>query len=537
MNQQTNSYSPVQCDLLIINARIITGDCSPAFDGMVGISKERICYVGTVRPYSCDTVIDAQGKILSPGFIDIHGHSDFTILLYPDAESKVAQGVTTEFIGNCGLSAAPLYGDAWKRWHSRWEKKNLTVDWHTPEEYFRRLEQRKSNINIAPLLGHGNLRASIKSYNGQLLSNDEKKEFALLAENSVRCGFWGISLGLAYPPGIFSDESELAILFQLAQEKRIPITVHMRNEGDTVEESVDEMLDLAQRYGTQLQISHLKAYGSKNGEKIKRIIEKIDYIREHKKLDVCFDRYPYTAFNTDLDFILPQEIFDGGHACALSKLRQPAFRTMLGKQLAAQYTLDDASNIVISSIRSDKQKLIGKRLTDVFDPADPNFWEHVVALIDEVECEAEATFILMKEDNLPILFVHPCAIVASDSSVRPYNDSGNPHPRTYGTFPRFLEMVLNSNLMPIEQAVYKITGLPARKFGLDNRGVIKEQYYADLVLWNPHTIADMSSYENSKIKPHGICAVWVNGHMVYKEGNVFEQLSGKLLLKHQRGAD
>ncbi|MCP5462471.1 MAG: amidohydrolase family protein [bacterium] len=120
MNQQNNSYSPMQCDLAIINARIITGDCSPAFDGMVGVSKGRICYVGTVQPYSCDTVIDAQGKILSPGFIDIHGHSDFTILLYPDAESKVAQGVTTEFIGNCGLSAAPLYGDAWKRWHSRW---------------------------------------------------------------------------------------------------------------------------------------------------------------------------------------------------------------------------------------------------------------------------------------------------------------------------------------------------------------------------------------------------------------------------------
>ena len=534
MTETSSASIRITCETMITNARIITGDGSEMITGMVGVTGERIVYVGEARSFHSDRTIDAQQRILSPGFIDIHGHSDFSILLYPDAESKIAQGVTTEFIGNCGLSAAPLYGDAWWRWHGRWKKKNLNVDWQESVDYFERVEEKKCGINIAPLLGHGNLRAAIKNYTGESLTEPEKDDFERLTIESVEKGYWGISLGLAYPPGIFAARDELAILFQIAKQHNIPITVHMRDEGDMVEESVDEMLELAERYDTSLQISHLKAYGSKNWDKIDTIITKIDSVRKTSKSDIHFDRYPYRAFNTDLDFILPQELFDGGHENAVRKLRDASFRQHLAKYLNDKYTRADAENIIISSIIADRKNLIGKTLTEIFDLHDSDFWLNVIELISEVECEAEATFVLMREDNMPKIFKHPCAMIASDSSVRSYTDEGNPHPRTYGTFPRFLQMVVRDSLMPLEEAVYKITGLPALKFGLKERGMIKENCFADLVLWDPDQMTDFSSYTNSKIKPRGVCKVWINGREVYDEGKMSSHRAGRLLLKERK---
>lgn len=517
-------------DTAIYNAKIISGNNEPEFYGMLGIVGEKIAYVGTQMPFSAKNKIDAEGMVLAPGFIDIHGHSDFSILMYPDAESKLFQGVTTEVTGNCGLSGAPLYADAYRRWQSRWKNKGLHIDWNHPSDYFEKLIAVKPSINIAPLLGHSNLRSWIKGYAGASLDKNEIDKLWSTAIKMMDTGFWGISLGLEYPPGIFADKAELDAIGSVLREKGGFLGVHIRNEGDTLLESVGEVIEVINKHQIPLQISHLKTCGRKNWHKIDSVLFEI----EHKPLDgidVGFDRYPYNALNTDLDWIIPQEIFDGGSQNALERLKTKEIKSKYAQYLRNRYTDQDAQNIIVTAIRDDKRELLGKKISDFINIYDTKFWEKFIDFLIEIEFEAEASFIFMDESNLRKILKHSLCMIASDSSVRSYNDLSNPHPRTYSTFVRFLEIALNEKLLPIHTAIYKITGFPAKKIGLTDRGIIGKNFYADIVIFDPEKIKDNSSYDNPKLKPSGIIHVWVNGKHIINEAIMQGPGTGKLLLK------
>ena len=463
----SDKSSQMRFDTYIENAYIVDGSGNKGFSGSVGVCADKIVYMG--KTVQCEAVekINAQGYILSPGFIDIHGHSDFSILMNPDASSRINQGVTSELIGNCGLSSAPLYGEAWKRWHERYSRQNLDVNWHEPEEYFQRLTDSRTGINIVPLLGHTNLRTYVVGYKGVELNGADLEKFSGLADKYLRSGYWGISLGLAYPPGIFADEKELRTIFGRLKEHDSMLTVHLRSESDLVEESLLEILELNEDYDVAVQISHLKAFGRKNFAKAANLLSFIEKFSAKSKAGIHFDRYPYTAFCTDLDFILPQNLFEGGYTEASQRLKDTQIRNEIIEYLKENFSIDDASAIRISSISKSKGEFLGKTLTDIADKNSPDFWAEILNFLIDINFEADAVFFLMDEDNLRKIISHPFAIIGSDSSVKSYDEPDNPHPRTYGTFPEFLELVIREKIMTIEQAVYKITSAPAKKIGLE----------------------------------------------------------------------
>lgn len=516
-------------DTVIYNAHLVFGDNRQPIRGMVAINGEKIAYAGPEIVFESVGSIDAGGQVVCPGFIDIHGHSDFSILLYPCAESKIYQGVTTEVTGNCGLSAAPLFGQAFERWRSRYAAKGLDISWHNHDDYFTRLRQQGTMCNIAPLLGHTNLRTSVKDYSGDSLTENEYNRIDELVDASFDAGCWGVSFGLAYPPGIFADEHEIIHIMDKVQKRGGYTSVHIRDEGPRVEESIEEVLKCARESGCSLQISHLKSYGKKNWHKLIQVVLMIDAAAQ-TGLDITFDRYPYCAFNTDLDALLPQHLFEGGHEQAAKRLQDSAVRRKTVGYLKSVYTADDADHIVIADIAASHAQLIGEKLSEIIDSAAPDFWVQYIDLLLAIEFTAEATFELMSEDNLKTVLTHPACMVGSDSGVRSYSDSSKPHPRTYGTFPQFLYTALHEQLMPLNEAIYKMTGFPAQKIGLTDRGIIREGWHADLVMINPDELTGLPTYDNPAQKVPAIKAVWVNGQRVVPE-NTNKNLPGKLLLR------
>ncbi len=529
MTEHKSSNEVQRFDIVIHNAHIHYGDCSPPSRGMVGIRADKIAAVGDCVSYESDITIDAQGLVLSPGFIDIHGHSDFSLLLHPHAESKIFQGVTTEVTGNCGLSATPLLGQAYERWKQRYAYKKLDIDWHEPDAYFERLRNVGTAINIVPLLGHTNLRTVLKGYTGDVLSSDDKKSLGILLDKYLATGFWGVSFGLAYPPGIFADQDEIELVMHHAREHAVYTSVHIRDEGAYVEESLDEVLNAVLKTKCSLQISHLKSYGSANWHKVGNCISKIENANV-SGASVHFDRYPYCAFNTDLDAIIPQKLFDGGWNQAEKRLRNSNIARDTASFLSGFFSVDDADNIVISDICDEKRGLIGKRLSDIIDRTSPEFWLDFIKFLVEIRFQAEATFFLMNPDEMKTILSHPLCIVGSDSGVRSFDDESHPHPRVYGTFLQFIDTVIRENLMPLQEAVYKMTGLPASKVGLHHRGIIKEGYFADLVLWNLKDIQGLPTYDNPIRKNTAVKMVWVNGKQVLPavENELFP---GRVLLR------
>lgn len=515
-------------DIAFTNAVVLTGDNTPAFDATVVVRSGNIIYVGPSCAVESSLIVDVRNRILSPGFIDVHAHSDFSILLYPDAENKIRQGVTTEVIGNCGLSASPLYGAAWERWRNRWARKKLEVDWHEPPEYFERLRSAAPAINLVPLLGHTNLRTAVTGYAGKSLSHTELMQQEKLLSDMLQHGYRGISLGLAYPPGIFADRPELDLIFQCAHRYNVPITVHMRDEGPFVEEALREMIELSCAHNVSLQVSHLKSYGMKNHYKVDTLLHIIESAHT-RGIDVHFDRYPYTAFNTDLDIILPQQIFDGGHDRALERLVSD--REYLLTHLEQHFDRNDTSRITISQCA--KREYVGMTLTEVIGEQQNAtlFWQRTLDFFRDIQFDAEANFFLMDEHNLAKIISHPLCMIGSDGSVKLYDEQGLSHPRVYGTFPRFLRMVIDNQLMPLETAVYKITGLPAEKFSLEKRGCIREGYCADLIVWDSEYINDNASYATPCVKPTGISSVWVNGECAMLDGELTSSRAGTVLLK------
>ena len=518
-------------DTVIHNAQIYSGRAVEPIHGMLGICGDRIVYVGKSIPHESTNSIDAQGCVVSPGFIDIHGHSDFSLLLCPHAESKIFQGVTTEVIGNCGLSGAPLLGKAYERWKDRYAQKNLNIDWHEPKQYFDRLTKQGTAINVVPLFGHTNLRTIIKGYHGGRLTYSERNRLGELVDQYLAAGYWGISFGLAYPPGIFADQHEIELIMRHAAQHNTYVSTHIRDEGPLVEQSLDEVLISAKRTHCALQVAHLKSYGSANWHKIDGCIRAIENASA-AGLPVHFDRYPYCAFNTDLDAIIPQNLFDGGVEQAKQRLQDKVIARETIKYLQDHFSVDDADNIRIADICPSKRNLIGKSLSDILGRKKSTIWKSFIEFLLEIDFQAEATFSLMNKDSMKKVLTHPLCIVGSDSGVRSFEEKSQPHPRTYGTFAQFIKLVLDEKLMPLHEAIHKMTGFPASKIGLSDRGILKEGYYADVILWDPKDIKDLPTYDNPVQKSNFLKHVWINGEQVLRKGNN-PQLSGKVLLRAQ----
>ena len=535
-------------DLLLKNGHIFDGTGAEAFMGDIGIAGERIAIITHTSDKNIDPVrvINLDGLSVAPGFIDVHAHSDFALLADPRAEGKISQGITTEINGNCGLSAAPLVGEASNRREEDIRDLGIRDRWSSFGEYFAILQQKKPALNVATLAGQGNIRASVIGYEAREPDRQEMDQMKELLTGSIESGAIGLSTGLVYAPGIFATTEELIDLCSVLKgslcagsrhaSRRSLYTSHMRSEGDRLIEAVRETICIGMKAQVPVHISHFKTSGKENWHKIS---EAVDLIRvaQDQGVQVTCDRYPYTASSTDLDAILPDWTQEGGAEALIGRLKIPDVRKKIKDEMGAKHPETDYwENIYIASVHSPKNRWMeGKNIADIARMQGESPLETTLEILAAEKLKVSGIFNCMSEDNLRKILALPYSVVGTDSSARCSDGPtyrGKPHPRGYGSFSRFLgKYVRDESLMSVSEAIRKITMVPARIFHISQRGILKEGAYADLVVFNADTIIDGATYEEPFRKSEGIILVIVNGRVVCQEGRLTKERPGKIL-KH-----
>jgi len=521
-------------DLLIINGHVLKGgpnDFEPVIAD-IAVSGDRISGIGDFSGSDADMVIDISGLFASPGFIDTHSHSEFTLLADGRAEGKISQGITTEVNGNCGLSAAPMYGPALDQREDELRALDIRERWNTFDEYFEVLNRRGFALNFSSLVGHNSLRASVMGYSDRNPTESEVAKMVELLRAAINSGARGLSTGLIYPPGIFSDSHEIIKLASAAASQKGIYATHMRDEGDKLLEAVDEVLNIASLSGIHAHVSHLKTNGNANWHKIGQVLEKIEMAIK-KGLSITCDRYPYIASSTDLDAVLPSWAFKGGRKEELRIIKEEK-SGLIQDMLKAYPDESHWQEIMISSVRSGRNKWMeGSYLSEVADIKGKTPLDAMFDILLEEDLNVGAIFFSMNEDNLKSILGLSYCMVGTDSSARSFDGitaTGKPHPRGFGSFPKILgKYVRDDRILGLGEAVYKMSGLPAEIFRLNGRGTIKEGYFADIVVFDPGKVNDTASYDNPFSRPEGIYHVIINGVPVMLEGKFTGALPGRIL--------
>lgn len=521
--------------LAIRGGLIYDGTGSPPLKADIGVTGDTIALVrdSSSADIDAETVIDARGLSVSPGFIDTHGHSEFTLFAQPEAEGKLLQGITTEISGNCGMSAGPLLGEARKRREPDHEEYAIPERWETLGEYLGLLEQKGPSINYATLCGHGNIRASVMGYEDRPPTANESDRMAALMEQAMHEGAIGLSTGLIYPPGVYSDTSEIAAIAS-AGLKAAPgpfiYATHMRSEGEGLMESIEESIEVGRLSGASVHISHIKTAGRSNWHKAGPAIELIERARGEGIALTC-DRYPYIAAATDLDAVLPAWMYEGGNEEELMRLSDPKVIGRL-RELSRSWP-DPMGAISISDVSTEPNKWAeGLSIPDIAKRWGIEPFDAIVRLLKEERLRVGAIFHSMSEENMERFLSLPYAMVGSDSSVRSTHGvtrRGRPHPRGFGSMPRFLRMSIERSPDGISEAIAKITSLPARTFGLSERGHIREGMSADIVVFDPGRIRDRADFNEPFNLPDGVEHVLVNGEHAVECGRPTGLRPGRVL--------
>jgi N-acyl-D-aspartate/D-glutamate deacylase len=484
-------------DLAISGGTVVDGTGASAFAADVGIAGGRIVAVGALAQ-PARRVIDARGLVVAPGFIDVHAHDDMALIRGPRLDFKVMQGVTTEVVGNCGSGVAPVspdYRQHYEVFLSSVLGPAADFSWNTTAEFYAALEKAGPSLNVAAFAPHGTLRFAVMGMEPRPPSTAEMEQMKELLEEALAAGAIGLSSGLIYPPGAFATTDELIELCRVVAGHGGMYASHIRNEGDHLLEAVDEAISIGREAGVPVQISHHKASGRGNWGKVVDSLALIDRARA-EGLDVTVDVYPYTAGSTLLTVILAGGVEEGGPEDVLvaAAPRRPELE---GK------SLQQIGELMALPPLEAGQKLVQE------DPS-------VVAI-----------GFGMAEEDVRRVMAHPAAMFGSDGIP---SAGGKPHPRLYGTFPRVLgTYVRRENVLGLEEAVHKMTDLPARKHRLAERGRLAPGYHADVTVFDPRLINDLATYQDPRRYPDGIRYVIVNGEVVVEAGRHTGKSAGCVL--------
>ncbi len=518
---------------IIRNADVLDGSGAPAFRADIALEGDRIAAIGDPVAIADDgvidepVVIDGHGLVAAPGFIDMHAHSDFTLPINPRAESKIRQGVTTEVIGMCGGSAAPL--DPEDRERLKASHPELPWTWTTFADYLDCLRQNGISVNVVPMVGHGTVRGMAVGQDARAPTADEMAEMKRLIAQAMDEGAWGLSTGLIYAPSSFSTTKELVELSRVAAARGGFYFSHIRGEGPTLLDSVAEAISIGERAGLPVQIAHFKAMGPENWHLLDQALALLDEARA-RGVDVAADRYPYIASSTSLRASLPQWAHDGGTEALLQRLADPEQRQRILDTPFPRGRRWEATMISDARTHPEWEGLNVAQIA-AQRGADPT--ETALDLILEAEGSVSVVHFGMDEDNLKKALRHPAVMIGSDGSARaPYGPlgEGKAHPRNYGTFVRVLgKYAREEGVFSMAQAVHKMTGMPAARLGLSDRGRLAVGYRADLVLFNPHTVRDTATFTEPYQYPTGIEYVFVNGQAVITPDGHTGALPGRVL--------
>lgn len=507
-------------DLVIRNVRVIDGSSAPWFRGWVGVKDGVIAAVGTgSAPGDARETVDGGDRYLTPGFIDIHAHSDTRLQGCPTADSRILQGVTTEIGGLCGLSVAPVNHDPARLKQLRDYVGDLDYSWETVGQYLDVLEDVGTSTNFGTAVGHGTLRIAAMGFDARPAEPAELETMKALLRRALEDGAFCLSSGLIYPPGCYAGADELAELCRELVPYGAYYETHMRDEGEGVVEALQEALEVCRRSGAPLQISHHKVTRRSVWQvHCKTTVALIDQARR-QGLDVQADQYPYSASATTLDSNAPLWAFEGGVEKLLSRLQDPALRPRINAEANASH-VGRWGDIYIPYVATEKnQWTVGKSIQEIaeirgVDPADACF-----DLIVEERCRVGEVNYGMCEEDIEYIMSQPYTMIGSDGEAASLDHSGQPHPRWYGTFPRVIAKYCRERkLFSLETAIFKMTGLPAARLGLQNRGLIRRGMQADLVLFDFDEIEDTPTYQNPKQPCRGIRRVYVNGALTALDG-------------------
>ena len=536
-------------ELLIQNGLVIDGTGTSGMVADVGISRGEIVDIGPLGDVPASQKIDAAGMVVCPGFIDIHSHSDFTLLLGPEAQSKVRQGVTTEVTGNCGASPAPLTPagrdvclDSFSN-IARHYAANLPPEawqYETLDGFYEAMFKQGAALNVAPLVGHSTLRSNVMAYAAQPPRPDELAQMKYLLEAELEKGAFGLSSGLIYHPGAFARTPELTELAAVVQARNGIYTTHMRSEGRYLFEAIDETIDVARQSGVSLQISHFKCEAPAMWGCAPSMLQRIDQARE-LGLDVTFDLYPYTAYGSGLQGIFPTWAIQDGLQGTLQRLNDPASRAQIAAQMGEpppewenpMEGLDWDQVLITGFKRESYRRLNGCTVARIAETLGLTPIDTVMQIFIAEKGLLGMLVFSMDEGDLQALMQHPAAMVASDgSAVDPDGPCGKSpvHPRYYGCFPRVLgRYVREKKVLSLELAIHKMTGMPANKLGLKRRGTIARGMAADIVVLDPDQVVDRADFKNPHQFPGGIFYVLINGRMVINKGRHTGLLPGQRL--------
>ena len=531
-----SATAPQVVDLLIVNARLVDGTGAPARPAAVAVRDDQIVAVGDLPPGGAARTIDGSGLILAPGFVDMHAHSDRTLLVDPTAQSKVRQGVTTEVIGNCGMSPTPCLGPVAEEERARFGNWGVDVTWRTMGEYLDRLADRGAGINVAALVGHGSVRKAAMGYDMRAPDAAELAAIRRLVAESMAGGAFGMSFGGIYPPSNYADTDELIEASREVAAAGGIYACHMRNERERLLEAVEESIRIGRESGAAVQISHHKASSPKVWGLVKESLKLIEAANA-EGLDVSVDQYPYRASSTNLNAMMPSWAHEGGLGQLALRLDQPEQRARILADLRSETPSGTGANltphdILVASCRTDRS-LDGKTIAQIAEARGADPYEAILDILLENACDIGAIYFSMSEDDVRYVMRHPLMTVGSDSSsmvIGGKSAEGKPHPRTYGTFARILgEYVRDEGVLSLEEAIAKMTGRSAATLGLTDRGTVAAGKKADLVLFSAERVRETATYEHPHQYAEGIETVILNGRVVVDGGEHTGTLAGRVL--------
>ena len=497
-----------RADILITNGRIVDGAGNNWFHGDIAVRDGKIVAIGHLKEYSAARTIDAARQIVAPGFIDVHGHIEFGLFKRLTADNYIHDGVTTVITGNCGGSADSL------------------------KEFFGRIDAAKSSINVASLVGHNTVRRLTLGLANRLASSEEQQTMNTLVDQGMRDGAVGLSTGLIYLPGMYSNTEEVVALAKAAAKHNGIYASHIRNEGNRVADAINEAIDVGKRAAIPVQISHFKVGGPANWGRSKETLSMVEQARR-EGFDVTIDQYPYTASSTYLGSLLPDWALEGGGAAARQRLTDAAQRAQIAKEIldsARETKRPDFSYAVVTSHAADAS-LNGKNISEINKrQGRPGTMEQEVETILDLMFAGGAQMVFhgMSEDDVRTIMKYPFSMVAADGDVQ--DGKGMPHPRSYGTHARVLgKYVREEKLITLEEAVRRMTSLAAQKFQLRDRGLLREGFAADIVIFNEKVVIDRATFDNPHQFSAGFHYVLVNGQVVIDNGTHNGTKSGMTL--------
>jgi len=530
-----------QYDVLIRNGRVVDGSGNPWVYADVGLVGDRIAFVGRAgEGVTARRTIDAQGLMVAPGFIDMLGQSESTLLIDKHGFSKLSQGITTEVTGE-GESIAPQNDFTIAEAKDALEHYKLTVDWRTLDEYFQRLEKQGSGVNLATFVGATQVREVVLGKEDRAPTPHELAQMVELVENAMLDGALGVSTSLIYAPANYAQTDELIALAKAASKHGGLYASHIRNEGDTEMQALDEAFRIGREANLPVEIWHLKSAGRQNWGKMRQVLTRIEQARA-EGLDVTADQYPYVAGATSLGASIPPRFHAGGVDAFVKRLQDPAVRKQIREELNNPETKIDnlwrgtggPEGVLVASVLDPAlKKYEGRTVAQIAQDQNKDPFDALLDFVIADHDNTGAIYFLMNEDDVRLALAQPWVAVGTDygaiNTVGPLSESKS-HPRAWGTFPRILgKYVREEQVLRLEEAIRKMTSLAAQRVKLDHRGMVKPDYFADLTLFNPDTVRDVATFDDPNRPSEGIEYVFVNGVLSLEHGKLTGQLGGRPL--------